>query len=475
MGRHSKKPEQPSTPQREKSSRKLAMDAIVREAASIVSSEIRKMKETQLLDANGKKVPVEQLPYFVNMQDVARGFSARLAALSSNVSALGKRLDSWRKRGVLDDPVPDIGRPRRNIPSPLSSRAVVMVANQSAGHLNSRAAVAVAQDRIVQAGGSQNAAADRHKERNLFQRMSKEAGLVKGRGTPMNPVLLHATTCKSLQGKFHANMKAAYKKVPLFRTQPIRIANVDEGDKSNRAGRDGRQHSAVTTVDRLRGRGYVPLRPMALNDSHAGTSSSCQWILASGDVLAKTPIAKAPPGFEIDAEFTPPASFTAPATHGGEPFLPGMNTNYFDFSDPSCNTRVYCTASGNNNAACFAHMFMHTAYPLWRFKVPTGPLMLIYDSCHAHNWTEELAEFCGTHDVHIVKLFHNTTTRFQPLDCGFNLVWRDIVHAAQDNLIAAGLFKHAYLDRNMQCKFSTPPQRKGTRKSPRKFDGSRRR
>jgi hypothetical protein len=288
--------------------------------------------------------------------------------------------------------------------------------------------------------------------------MRREGGLVKGRGTPMTPVLLHATTCKSIIGKFHENMQAAYRKVPVFATEPVRIANVDEGNKGHRAGRDGRVVSAVTTKKRLQRKGRVQLRPMSLNDSNEGPSSSCNWILASGQVLAKTPIGKAPPGFDIPEDFSGPAEWTMPATHNGEPFLPGMSKDYFTKG----NSRVYCTASGSNNAACFAHMFMFTVYPLWRALVPDGPLMLIYDSCHAHNWTEELAAFCGNHDVHIVKLFHNTTTRTQPLDCGFNLEWREIVHTAQDNLIAAGIFKNAYLDRNMKCKF------RDKKKSPRK-------
>ena len=242
----------------------------------------------------------------------------------------------------------------------------------------------------------------------------------------------------------------------------MRIANTDEGSKADRAGRDGHIASAVTTVRRIKKKGYTMLRPMSLNDSTEGPSSSCNWILASGDLLAKTPIGKAPPGYSIPEDFSGPAEWTLPATHGGEPFLPGMAKDYFTGG----NTRVYCTPSGSNNSACFAHMFMFTAYPLWRVRVPEGPLLLIYDSCHAHNWTEALAAFCGTNDVHIVKLFHNTTTRTQPLDCGFNLAWRRIVHSAQDNLIAAGIFKHAHLSRNMKCKFNYKPQ--GARKSPRK-------
>ena len=186
----------------------------------------------------------------------------------------------------------------------------------------------------------------------IFQRLREEAGVIKGAAKPMTPVLLHATTCTSILGKFHTNMKAVYRREPLFAEEPIRIANTDEGSKADRAGRDGRIASAVTTVDRIKRKGYKMLRPTTLNDSYKGPSSSCNWILASGDLLAKTPIAKAPPGYAIPADFSAPAEFYAPATHGGEPYLPGMQRQYFDITDAKCNSRVYCTESGSC-ALCF--------------------------------------------------------------------------------------------------------------------------
>jgi hypothetical protein len=466
MGRHKKRVAGPDTPTREKQQRQLVLDVIMREAAAMVLSNIRKMRDAQILDEHGNKVAAKDLPDLVNLQDIARTFRTRLAVVHSNEDALGQRLQKWRNRGVDDDPVPPRGRPRTAVPSPLGSRAVALVAERSQAHLGAQAALIVAQDRM---GNSRSGVSKKRSEKVIFDSMRQEAGVVKGRAKATSAAIIHATTCPSLMGKFHSNMQAAYRAVPEFRTEPIRIGNTDENNKADRAGRDGHIERAVTTVNRIKNKGYRMLRPMTLNDSHEGPSSACNWILASGDLLAKTPITKAPPGWAIDSEFSAPPSVTAPATHGGEPFLPGMHKHYFDFSDPSCNSRVYCTASGSNNAACFAHMFMHTAYPLWRFKVPTGPLMLIYDSCNAHNWTEELAHFCGTHDVHIVKLFHNTTTKTQPVDCGFGLAWREIVHSAQNNLIAAGIFKHAFLDRNMKCKFTKKPT------SERKYPRSRRR
>ena len=448
----------PDTPARRKAQRQLALDAVMRDAAAKVLSRIRKMKDKQILDENGKKISVDELPNFVNLQEIARTFARRLGELDSNEDALAQRLQKWRLRGVDDDPIVSRGRPRTLVPSPLSSRTVAVVAGRAQGHLGTQAVVAMVSDRT---GNPRNAGVSKKQQKTIFQKMREESGVIKGRGKFMTPVLIHATTCRSILGKFHLNMQAAYKKVPLFCTEPVRIANVDEANKANRAGRDGQIASAVTTVERIKKKGYTMLRPMSLNDSSEGPSSACNWILASGELLAKTPIGKAPPGYVIPEDYAAPEEWTMPAIHGGEPFLPGMSKDYFT----NGNTRVYCTPSGSNNAACFAHMFMFTAYPLWRKRVPEGPLMLIYDSCHAHNWTEELASFCGDHDVHIVKLFHNTTTRTQPLDCGFNLSWRGIVHSAQDNLIAAGIFKHAFLNRSMTCKFEHKP--KSTRSSPR--------
>ena len=457
MGRRKKKGAGPDTPKREKMEKQLQRDVIMREAAEIVLSEIRKLRDAQVKDDGRKRISVTELPSLVNLQDVARKFQARLEAVGSNVDALGQRLQKWRIRGVDDDPVTLRGRPRTAAPSPLSCRVVAIVAERSKGHMSKQAALAVAEDRMDQP----DKAVSKKEQLTIFQKMREEAGVIKGAAKPMTPALLHATTCKSILGKFHLNMQAAYRREPSFAREPMRIGNTDEGNKADRAGRDGRIASAVTTVNRIKKKGYTMLRPMTLNDSFEGPSSSCNWILASGDLLAKTPIAKAPPGYVIPADFSAPAEFYAPATHGGEPYLPGMHKQYFDMTDAKCNSRVYCTESGSNNAACFAHMFMFISYPIWRRLVPDGPLLLVYDSCNAHNWTEELADFCGKNDVHIVKLFHNTTTRTQPLDCGFNLEWRNIVHSAQDNLIAAGIFKHAYLNRNMKCKF------KASRKSPR--------
>jgi hypothetical protein len=460
MGRRKKKAAGPDTPKRKKMEKQLQLDVIMREAAAIVLAEIRKMKDAQVKDDGGKKISATELPSLVNLLDVALRFQARLEAVGSTVDALAQRLRKWRIRGVDDDPVTSRGRPRSRAPSPITSRTVAMVANRSQGHLGNQAVLAVVGDRMETPSNGANPGLSKSQQMTIFQTMRQEANVIKGRAKPMTPVLLHASTSPAILGKFHQNMQAAFRKVPIFASEPMRICDMDEANKADRAGRDGRVITACTTVERIKKKGYQMLRPLSLNDSYEGPSSSCNWILASGDLLAKTPICKAPPGYVIPEDFSAPPEWTMPATHGGEPFLPGMSKDYFTKG----NSRVYCTASGSNNAACFAHMFMHTTYPLWRAKVPDGPLMLVYDSCHAHNWTEELASFCGNNDVHIVKLFHNTTTRTAPLDCGFNLAWREIVHTAQDNIVAAGLFKHAYLDRSMRCKFTDIGKR--TRKSP---------
>jgi hypothetical protein len=272
-----------------------------------------------------------------SIQEIARTFERRLKDLDSSVDALGQRLQKWRLRGVDDDPVVSRGRPRTLVASPLSSRVVAVVANRAQSHLGAEAVLAVVADRT---GQPDNAVTSKHQQKTIFQRLREESGVIKGRGKFMTPVLIHATTCKSIIGKFHLNMQAAYKKVPVFRTEPNRIANTDEANKGNQAGRDGRIASAVTTIERISKRGYTMLRPMTLNDSEEGPSSASNWILASGDLLAKTPIGKAPPDYVIPEDYAAPEEWTMPATHGGEPFLPGMSTDYFS----NGNTRVYCAA-----------------------------------------------------------------------------------------------------------------------------------
>jgi hypothetical protein len=56
MGRHKKKAVEPDTPMRQKLERQLELDVIMREAAAIVLSDIRKMKDAQVKDDTGKKI-----------------------------------------------------------------------------------------------------------------------------------------------------------------------------------------------------------------------------------------------------------------------------------------------------------------------------------------------------------------------------------------------------------------------------------
>ena len=122
------------------------------------------------------------------------------------------------------------------MPSPLSSRTVAVVAGRAQGHLGTQAVIAVVGDRTR---NPRNAGVSKQQQKNIFQKMREESGVIKGRGKFMTPVLIHATTCRSILGKFHMNMQAAYRKVPLFCTEPVRIANVDEANKAHRAGRAG--------------------------------------------------------------------------------------------------------------------------------------------------------------------------------------------------------------------------------------------
>jgi hypothetical protein len=80
-------------------------------------------------------------------------------------------------------------------------------------------------------------------------------------------------------------------------------------------------------------------------------------------------------------------------------------------------------------------------------------LLLIYDSCSAHNWTQEISQFFADTEIHVMKLYHNTTTKTQALDCGINLESRRQTAGLQDVIMAAAVFKNAYLDVDLRVQF----------------------
>jgi hypothetical protein len=239
--------------------------------------------------------------------------------------------------------------------------------------------------------------------------------------------------------------------MPHLRKNPIMMLNWDEGNDPDRAGRSGFKCHGFTTVEKLKAGGRKQLRTIQIPDG-AGTGSSCPWFAANGECIAKTPIVQAPPGWDPGPKFLPPPCFTEPARHAGIPFLPGMRSDYFT----NGNTRVFCTETGVNNKECYTRMFIDFVYPLWRSKTGPGALLLIYDSCHAHNWTEELSRFLSANQVHVLKLYHNTTTRTQPCDCGINLESRKRTVKLQDKLMAAASFEHAYLGPDLEVEFRDP-------------------
>jgi hypothetical protein len=99
------------TPTRQKRQKQLDQDTIMRQAADVVLSEVRAMKDVQMKDECRKQIPVSELPQYVNLQEVARGFRAQLEEINSTEDALAQRLQKWRIRGVDDDPVTLRGRP----------------------------------------------------------------------------------------------------------------------------------------------------------------------------------------------------------------------------------------------------------------------------------------------------------------------------------------------------------------------------
>ena len=195
----------------------------MREAAAIVLAEIRKMKDAQVKDDGGKRISATELPSLVNLQDVARKFQAQLEAVGSTVDALVQRLQKWRIRGVDDDPVTSRGRPRSRAPSPVTSRTVAMVANRSQGHLGNQAVLAVVGDCMETRSNGANPGLSKSQQMTIFQTMRQEANVIKGRAKPMTPVLLHASTSPAILGKFHLNMQAAFRKIPIFASEPMRI------------------------------------------------------------------------------------------------------------------------------------------------------------------------------------------------------------------------------------------------------------
>ncbi len=296
--------------------------------------------------------------------------------------------------------------------------------------------------------GSRSTTGNKRQERQ--QRKSlRAAGIIRAVATLTVPALLHAANSSGLMFKLYDDLHKAFNDCPILRREPIRIMNWDEGNDPNQAGRAGHKSHAFTTVERLKAEGRKQLRSIAM-PAGSGTGSTCPWFAASGDCIAKTPIVEAPPGWEFGPEFRAPPQFTEPARHKGIPFLPGMKADYFTAG----NTRVFCTESGVNNMECYTRMFIDFVYPLWRAKAgDDGPLLLIYDSCHAHNWTQELSQFFADHEVHVLKLYHNTTTATQPCDCGINLDCRRKTAKLQDNVMAAASFQYGYLGHDLEVEF----------------------
>jgi hypothetical protein len=139
--------------------RQQLLDEIMREAADIVLSKIRKLKDSN--DEHHMNVPVAKLPWLVNLQEVARVFKERLEDLHSNEKALAQRLQKWKIRGIDHDPVAARGRPRSLVTSTLLAN------HQAQGHIGPKAAIAVA------CGKTHNDGVSKKRQKNVFQRMSE--------------------------------------------------------------------------------------------------------------------------------------------------------------------------------------------------------------------------------------------------------------------------------------------------------------
>jgi hypothetical protein len=443
-----KRPRRPEDPELvARRQKRLDVERIALEAAQAARGALRSLIESQpKYPGTQMKIPVSEINLsMVSMAQIAATFERRLLAAKSSVHALQQRLCRWAKSGIRDIVV-ERGRPPTKTLTPVKKKAVSrLIDRHHCGHLSAAQVNAVASDLV----GSNLHSADTTKRQENKQRQSlRAAGIIRAVSTPTTPSLLHASNSSGLRFKLHKDLTDCYKACPLFKSEPIRIVNFDEGNDPDRAGRNGQKAHGFTTVAKLKKEGRKQVRTVSMNDG-AGTGSSCPWYAANGECIAKTPIVQAPPGWDFGPEFRAPPSFTEPARHSGIPFLPGMSLDYFTAG----NTRVFCTESGVNNMECLTRMFIDFVYPLWRAKVHDGPLLLIYDSCHCHNWTRELSKFFADKDVHVLKLYHNTTTSTQACDCGINLEVRKRTAKLQDRLMAAFSFENAYLGTDLEVQF----------------------
>jgi hypothetical protein len=420
---------------------------VARQAADYANKELRRLQDTQpKYKGSSIKIPVAELSMqCLNMSSIAELFQENLLALGSTVHALYLRLCKWRKSGDRDI-VQALGRPPTSKLSPVKKLSIASIVTRSQAHLSS------AQVNAVSASLLGDVHSNRRQQRAQRRDLKKSNGVIRAVSKATGPSLLHAATSKSLQFKLYEDLEAAYKAEPSFKDNPDAIVNLDENTDPDRAGRQGHKTYGFTTVARLVKEGRQQLRTIAMPDG-SGTASGCPWAAASGWLVAKTPIVKAPEGWDPGPDFRAPPHFTEPARHGGIPFLPGMGKDYFTHE----NTRVFCTESGVNNKECLTRMFIDFVYPLWRKRVPEpAPLLLIYDSCSSHNWTPEISQFFADKNVHVLKLYHNTTTATQAMDCGVNLQARIDTAEIQDQLMAAASFQHAYLSVDMKCLFRRP-------------------
>jgi hypothetical protein len=155
-------------PNMSKARRQQLLDEIMQEAADIVLSKIRKLKNGNAQDEHHMNVPVANPPCLVDLREVARVFKERLEDLHSNEGALVQRLYKWKKRGIDHDPVAARGRPRSLVTS-------TVIANlQAQGHIGPKAAIPVA------CGQTHYDCFFKKRQKNVFQRMSEESGLIEG-------------------------------------------------------------------------------------------------------------------------------------------------------------------------------------------------------------------------------------------------------------------------------------------------------
>jgi len=307
----------------------------------------------------------------------------------------------------------------------------------------SKSAVAGAMGAIAQANNSAFETADQGAvpSRRTMDRLCRRRGFISATTNETEKARLVGVSKKNIATHFERYKATVLDPNPCLKER-VRHANLDETPQSGRGEKLNRRMYALVTkkvLKKLKGQG---VRSQAIDDGYEGISF-VPVTLGDASVLAKIFIVSAD---KVNPKWTakPPAKL--PTSHE---FLPRMPLNYFEVG----NVGIYANKSGVMTSETFEAV-LKFIIPLWRKKVPDGPLVLHMDAPESHQMSKTLAAFLKENGI-IAHFFpHKTSTHLQPLDLKFNKEWRRLFRAIVDALITVGQNSHAYLDDTMKAKFS---------------------